>query len=58
MQDIIKTPADLGIAIGSAIRAAIGPRKQPPAPQFADMLVPLIVALLLNKYSFPSIEKN
>lgn len=58
MHDIIQTPADLGIAIGSAIRAAIGTRKQPTAPQFADMLVPLIVALALNKTSFLSTEKN
>ncbi len=60
MQDIIKTPADLGIAIGTAIKTAIGSTQEAPKPfsLLPELLVLFAFNSLISSLDSPFSEKS
>ena len=60
MQDIIKTPADLGIAVGTAIKAAIGSTKEDTKPfsLLPELLVLFAFTSLISSLDSPFSAKS
>ena len=60
MHDIIKTPADLGIAIGTAIKAAIGSTQETTKPfaMLPELLVLFAFTSLLSSLDSPFSAKS